>query len=766
MEYLYKNLSPEEFEELAQDLMSHILKNRCERFKTGKDGGIDLRLLIANGKKIIAQVKHMPGTYTSKHKSALTKEFNEIANAESILSSTRYILIISAKLSIRNKEEILQLFNGIIKSQGDIIGIEDIESILRDNSTIIRKHFKLWISSTQILMHMLSNRIIGRSDDYMRQVINEKLPVFVETACIQKALEILNKERILIVTGEPGIGKTTLSEFLCFYLVGKDCEFVYCNSIDEAEDVFLKDKKQIFLMDDFLGSNLLETFSGKEESSILRFMHRVKSNNDKYLIMNSRTTLYSQAGMRGIHWNEQNWSAIKYNIDISEYSLVQRAKILYNHLCHKNLKSDYFEEVLKNESYLQIVKHKNFNPRIIDFITTEHRIINLSGPEYIGYIRNILDNPQEIWLPYYREQISNENRWLLQTLFSLKGECEESELNEAFRARLKYEVHNNGHKANEGSFLDSTKSLLDGFIYREVRRLPGNHLTTYWRYLNPSIFDFLQGNLSQNIDAIEAMIKSIITYKQWDTILSIDTFQNIAINNNLINYLHENIHRFSIFAFSCVEIEYLHIVRAKLIPIDDDRFVSVLIAACKLARTENDAKEIDAIFVFLRDDKPSILLRDSINNPVEFCSDLILLFSRLSDISSIAIEFNFIFPERWNEYSKEIYSTPLVQMHLESAVDNEAEELVVNSEKINDAMELEDGYKFMDELASELQSIICDLGLEESLTTDAIYSIDISDVIHENQKRKEKDEINSDDDNWWPTERENVDENISHVFRS
>jgi hypothetical protein len=234
----------------------------------------------------------------------------------------------------------------------------------------------------------------------------------------------------------------------------------------------------------------------------------------------------------------------------------------------------------------------------------------------------------------------------------------------------------------------------------------------------------------------------------------------------LINYLHENIHKFGIFAFSCVEIEYLHILRAKLIPIDDDRFVSILIAACKLARTENDAKEIDAIFIFLRKVKPSILLRNSINNPVEFCSDLILLFSRLSDISSIAIEFNFIFSERWNEYSKEIYSTPLVQTHLESAVDNEAEELVVNSEEINNATELEDAYKFMDELASKLESIICDLGLEESLTADAIYSIDISDVIHENQKRKEKDEIDSDDDDWWPTERENVDENISHIFRS
>jgi hypothetical protein len=765
MEYLYKNLSPEEFEELAQDLMSHILKNRCERFKTGKDGGIDLRLLIANGKKIIAQVKHMPGTYTSKHKSALTKEFNEIANIESILSSTRYILIISANLSIRNKEEILQLFNGIIKSQGDIIGIEDIESILRDNSTITRKHFKLWISSTQILMQMLSNRIIGRSDDYMHQVINEKLPVFVETACIQKALEILNKEHILIVTGEPGIGKTTLSEFLCFYLVGKECEFVYCNSIDEAEDVFSKDKNQVFLMDDFLGSNLLETFSGKEESSILRFMRRVKLHNDKYLIMNSRTTLYSQAGMRGIHWNEQNWSAIKYNIDIGEYSFVQRAKILYNHLCHKNLKSDYFEEVLKNESYLQIVKHKNFNPRIIEFITTEHRISNLSGPEYIEYIKNILDNPQEIWLPYYREQISNENRWLLQTLFSLKGECEDSELNEAFRARLKYEVHNNGHKANEGSFLDSTKSLLDGFIYREVRRIPGNKLTTYWRYLNPSIFDFLQGNLSQNIDAIEAIINSIITYKQWDTILSIDTFQNIAINNKLINYLHENIHKFGISTFSCVEIEYLHIVRAKLIPIENDRFVSVLIAACKLAKTEDDAKEIDEILVFLRKQKLSILLSNYINNPVEFCSALILLFRRLSDISSIALEFDFIFAERWNKYSKVIYSTPAIQTHLEYTVENEAEDLVINCDGINSATEFEDAHEFIDELARELQAKICDLGLEESLTVDAIYSIDISDVIHANQKQKEKDEIDGYDD-WCPTERENIDENISHVFRS
>jgi hypothetical protein len=150
---------------------------------------------------------------------------------------------------------------------------------------------------------------------------------------------------------------------------------------------------------------------------------------------------------------------------------------------------------------------------------------------------------------------------------------------------------------------------------------------------------------------------------------------------------------------------------------------------------------------------------------VEFCSALILLFRRLSDISSIALEFDFIFAERWNKYSKVIYSTPAIQTHLEYTVENEAEDLVINCDGINSATEFEDAHEFIDELARELQAKICDLGLEESLTVDAIYSIDISDVIHANQKQKEKDEIDGYDD-WCPTERENIDENISHVFRS
>lgn len=72
MEFLFKNLSSEDFEELAQDLLSLVFHANFERFKRGKDGGIDLRLLQGSSNTIV-QVKHILGSYGAAHKLGLKK---------------------------------------------------------------------------------------------------------------------------------------------------------------------------------------------------------------------------------------------------------------------------------------------------------------------------------------------------------------------------------------------------------------------------------------------------------------------------------------------------------------------------------------------------------------------------------------------------------------------------------------------------------------------------------------------------------------------
>lgn len=63
---------------------------------------------------------------------------------------------------------------------------------------------------------------------------------------------------------------------------------------------------------------------------------------------------------------------------------------------HSHLGEDYIEELYKDKRYIQIILHKNFNPRIISFITDNDRLINTSSEEYWNFIKDKLDNPSDI----------------------------------------------------------------------------------------------------------------------------------------------------------------------------------------------------------------------------------------------------------------------------------------------------------------------------------------------------------------------------------
>ena len=68
-----KTLNDKEFEELVKDLLQIELGVRLQSFKSGKDGGIDLRYSTSKDNAIIVQVKHYLKSGYSQLKSSLKK---------------------------------------------------------------------------------------------------------------------------------------------------------------------------------------------------------------------------------------------------------------------------------------------------------------------------------------------------------------------------------------------------------------------------------------------------------------------------------------------------------------------------------------------------------------------------------------------------------------------------------------------------------------------------------------------------------------------
>jgi Ni2+-binding GTPase involved in maturation of urease and hydrogenase len=84
--------------------------------------------------------------------------------------------------------------------------------------------------------------------------LREKAAIFVTHKGVSAADEILRTRRVLIITGAPGVGKSTLADILLMTLVADDFQpVIVSKDIDDADQMYRISDKQVFYYDDFLG---------------------------------------------------------------------------------------------------------------------------------------------------------------------------------------------------------------------------------------------------------------------------------------------------------------------------------------------------------------------------------------------------------------------------------------------------------------------------------------------------------------------------------
>ena len=523
MSYDFSTLNDKDLEELVRDILSIKLGIDFQSFKSGQDKGIDLRFASNNNEnEIIVQVKHFLDSGLTKLKSILKKqEVQKVIN----LSPSRYIFVTSLPLSPQNKDEIKVIFDPYIHSTTDILGKNDLNDFLRNNPAIVENHFKLWLSGTAVLKRIFENGVKSRSD-FTKKNIHDKIRIFVPSTTHKLAVDILNKNNFILITGAPGIGKTTLANMLTYQLLAEGFELVYVREIREAEDAYLPDKKQVFYFDDFLGASTLDLKSSRNaDSAIVNFTDRIRSDKQKRLILTCRTTLLKQAKEESEKIDNSKIEVSNYEVKIENYRNLDKAKILYHHIYFSNLSDELKAIFFKDKFYWKVIHHRNYNPRIIEFFTDIERL--QPEIEYSKEVLDFLEDPTKIWEKSYKKQISNEARFFLSTLYSLGGKyiVVESELKEAFEARLDYEVAYNNYTKTSGTFNKVVKELLDGFVNR-VHKTENNYTTIQYRFLNPSIEDFLYNYFTKNIDEYFVILKSAIKIGQFIDRISTKLEQN------------------------------------------------------------------------------------------------------------------------------------------------------------------------------------------------------------------------------------------------
>lgn len=283
----FHKLTDFDFECLCKDLFDAELNVRLEIFAAGSDGGIDLRYMDRHGEKVIVQCKHWMRSGRAKLVQHMLN--NELPKVKKI-KPTRYIIASTVEMTKDAKDRLYTSFNPFIISASDIFGIDELLPLVASHPEVIRKHIRLWLNDVNMLEAAISRNILWRSMHFADE-IQETLRTYVPTSSYKHALKLLDANHVCIITGGPGVGKTSLAQVLSAYYAYTGYELVEISeNIEDAYRMWNASAKQVFVYDDFLGQSTLEDKLYKnEDARLISLMRRIGREPNKVLICTTRS---------------------------------------------------------------------------------------------------------------------------------------------------------------------------------------------------------------------------------------------------------------------------------------------------------------------------------------------------------------------------------------------------------------------------------------------------------------------------------------------
>lgn len=493
--YDFSSLTWLDFELLCRDLVQAELSVTLEGFGPGSDGGIDFRYSSSEAEDLVIQCKH----HESKNGDELVRHLRkkELPKVEK-LKPKRYIICCSQKLTRTQRATLQKSFAPFLNCTADIWDRVRLNSLLEQHASVHDAHYKLWLPTTAVVKRLLHGDVYDRTRAMLEAAIAKRERV-VETPAFRRAARLLERFGYCVITGEPGVGKSTLAEMLVLASISEGYEPVFMlRDVEEGNRLLNPDPrvKQVFYYDDFLGqSSELDRLGKNEDSNLALFVQDISAQRaSKRLIFTTRKHVLNRSILDHERLERLRLQTAECILHMKELGLRDRAHLLFNHLVASDLDVSYLKALFAGETLVKIVRHENFNPRLIEYMTVLLEQSSVTPECYAERFLGNLDKPDELWRAAFYA-MSARSKHLLLVLVTMPEPCSLVALEKAFMAFHSAQAQKHNSETRHEDFQSALKELHGAFVV-DRKDYAGRHVVSITL---PSVRDYVLSVLESDV---------------------------------------------------------------------------------------------------------------------------------------------------------------------------------------------------------------------------------------------------------------------------